>query len=164
MVGIEGVLDAAGQRGVRGRLPQLRGLSALLRRQRDVPEAKALHRLLFPRDYLAEVDLDALDELMRRDFVPAPLKSRLSQAAAVMRHNTRARLAELGDVPTLVVKAPHDVLVDPDQSDVLARGIPGARLVEMPDVGHGLLRQQPRELLAVLSEHILRVDQGALRG
>jgi pimeloyl-ACP methyl ester carboxylesterase len=40
------------------------------------------------------------------------------------------------DVPTLVLSSTADTLIPPAASEPLARGIPGARFVVLPDVGH----------------------------
>ena len=40
------------------------------------------------------------------------------------------------DVPTLVIVGEHDVLTPPDESRLIAQGIPGARLVSIDQAGH----------------------------
>ncbi|NMB79992.1 MAG: alpha/beta hydrolase [Methanomicrobiales archaeon] len=48
--------------------------------------------------------------------------------------------------PTLVITGTEDVIIDPKNSRILARQIPGARLVEVPGAGHGLQYQEPEHL------------------
>jgi pimeloyl-ACP methyl ester carboxylesterase len=148
--------------GPRARLPGLRGSIGFLRantartRQRRF---EALKRLLFPEPFLARCDPQWLDDVLQADFgrrVPALL--RLSQLAAVMRHDTRDRLHRLGDIPTLIVKPGQDLLVRPSQSDLLARLIPNARLLTFPDAGHGVVRQCHAELNPALLLHFARAE------
>ncbi len=47
--------------------------------------------------------------------------------------------------PTLVVTGDSDVIIPPENSFLVARRIPGARLVQFPDCGHGLMYQVPGE-------------------
>ncbi|MFI9509887.1 alpha/beta fold hydrolase [Nocardia sp. NPDC052566] len=60
--------------------------------------------------------------------------------------------AELGGitVPTLVVNATADLLVDPANSRELAANIPGAEYVEI-DAGHVLMAERPEEWAAAVS-------------
>ncbi len=53
--------------------------------------------------------------------------------------------AQLGLVkaPTLVMTGDEDVVVPPQNSVLLARGIPSARLVRIPGAGHGVIFQDP---------------------
>ena len=55
----------------------------------------------------------------------------LGQVQAVMGHRTTDRLHGIA-APTLVITGDADLLVPPANSDVLARHIPGARLVKVP--------------------------------
>ncbi|MCY9785378.1 alpha/beta hydrolase [Nocardiopsis sp. EMB25] len=59
------------------------------------------------------------------------------------------RLAEIG-VPTLVVRGGCDVPEIREVSDLYAAGVPGARLVELPDAGHLPSVERPEELTEVL--------------
>lgn len=123
------------------------------------PRFEALERLLFPPDYLARCDRAWLRAVLERDhdasITPA---QRLSQLAAVLRHDTRARLGELGRHPTLVVKAAKDILIRPGAADLLHRSIPGARLRVFGDAGHGVIRQRAADLNQALLDHVARAD------
>jgi pimeloyl-ACP methyl ester carboxylesterase len=52
--------------------------------------------------------------------------------------------------PTLVVTGTEDVIIPPQNSALLAWSIPGARLVQFPDGGHGLMYQFPEEFSDVV--------------
>lgn len=126
------------------------GLHGRLARQRYA----ALSRLLFGEDYLRSNDPEALAALLRHDFEPPPPEAgRKGQLAAVLRHRTAGRLHTLADIPTLIVRAPEDRLIDPRHSDALAAAIPSARLVSLDGAGHGLIRQVPERLGGLLAGH-----------
>jgi 3-oxoadipate enol-lactonase len=78
------------------------------------------------------------------------------QMAAIAGHDTRARLGELDGLPTLVVHGEEDVLVPIERGRELARLIPGARLVEIPQAGHLLTTDAEDEVVAALLEHLER--------
>jgi 3-oxoadipate enol-lactonase len=79
----------------------------------------------------------------------------LAQVAAVMGHRTTDRLHRIA-APTLVITGDADLLIPPGNSDVLARHIPGARLVKVPGGSHGFNFETPevfnREVLAFLAD------------
>jgi pimeloyl-ACP methyl ester carboxylesterase len=66
----------------------------------------------------------------------------LGQVAAVMSHRTTDRLHQI-KVPTLVITGDSDRLVSPANSDILAREIPGAKLVKIPGGSHGFNFETP---------------------
>jgi pimeloyl-ACP methyl ester carboxylesterase len=65
------------------------------------------------------------------------------------------RLAEI-DAPTLVVRGLADVPQIQDVAVQYAEGIPGARLLELPDTGHLPAVERPEELTAALTEFLNR--------
>ncbi|HEY8518349.1 MAG TPA: alpha/beta hydrolase [Candidatus Binatia bacterium] len=77
----------------------------------------------------------------------------LGQVSAVMSHRTTDRLRNIKS-PTLVITGDADRLVPPANSDILAREIPGAKLVKIPGGSHGFNFETPeifnREVLAFL--------------
>jgi len=66
----------------------------------------------------------------------------LGQVEAVMGHKATDRLHQIGS-PTLVITGDADLLVSPANSDVLARNIPGAKLVKIPGGSHGFNFETP---------------------
>jgi pimeloyl-ACP methyl ester carboxylesterase len=150
---------AAASRALKDRAPAR--ISGPLRRGRYA----ALSQLLFSDAHLRAHDLDARIDLLARDFEPpAPEAGRKGQLAAVFAHDTRARLAELGAIPTLVVKAPDDRLIDPRHSDALAAAIPNARLMSLDGAGHGLVREMPERLGGLIANHLAVAERGVARG
>lgn len=117
-------------------------------------------KLLYPAEYLAIADRDALRARMRLQFEVMPAKkTSLLQLLAVARHDTRKRLSRI-HVPTLVVKPERDELVRPFHSDRLFRGIPSAQLLVIPDAGHGVTFQSAAKLNAAIAEHVARHESG----
>lgn len=75
------------------------------------------------------------------------------QYLAILRHDTYDRLPAVR-APTLVVTGDDDLMVAPGHSRVLARRIPGARLVSYPATGHAILRTRAGELDALLADFL----------
>ena len=82
------------------------------------------------------------------------LEAILGQVEAIMGHKATDRLHEI-TAPTLVITGDADLLVSPANSDVLARSIPGAKLVKVPGGSHGFNFETPelfnREVLEFLA-------------
>jgi pimeloyl-ACP methyl ester carboxylesterase len=95
--------------------------------------------------------LDA-DLRMRADDV-TPAATALGQGAAILRHDTRDRLAELR-MPVLVVHGADDRLIPVAEGRELARSIPHARLEVIPDAGHLLGTDAEHETAAALLDFI----------
>jgi 3-oxoadipate enol-lactonase len=78
----------------------------------------------------------------------------LGQVTAVMSHKATDRLHQIKS-PTLVITGDADRLVPPANSDILAKHIPGARLVKIPGGSHGFNFETPelfnREVLSFLA-------------
>jgi len=66
----------------------------------------------------------------------------LGQVAAVMGHKATDRLHLIG-APTLVITGDADLLISPANSDILARSIPGAKLVKVAGGSHGFNFEAP---------------------
>jgi pimeloyl-ACP methyl ester carboxylesterase len=66
----------------------------------------------------------------------------LGQLQAVMAHKATDRLAEIA-APTLVLTGDADRLIAPANSDVLARTIPGSKLVTIPGGSHAFNVEMP---------------------
>ena len=112
-----------------------------------------LAHLLYPSEYrrahahvVSQRTEEQLAQYVPRDAIRA-------QLTAVLRHDTRARLSSVR-APALVVEAALDRLIRPALTRDIARRIPGARLVRLPDAGHGLVVQEAERLAALLREHL----------
>ncbi len=112
--------------------------------------AKLMPRPGLPREQIARETLDILfvpefirtrtdiiDEVMKMSLANlAPLKGIMGQMNAIMGHDTRHRLKDIFH-DTMVITGTDDVLIPPEHSDLLAELIPGAKLVKLPNAGHG---------------------------
>jgi pimeloyl-ACP methyl ester carboxylesterase len=117
----------------------------------------AMQRMLFPDDYLRQVDraalADRLNRLFGRDLGEAP--PIVSEQLKVMgRCNVTTRLSALAGVPTLVASGRHDPIAPPAFGRAIAAGIPGARYVEFEDASHAVTIQLADRVNALLLEHL----------
>lgn len=74
-------------------------------------------------------------DLRMRASEVTPAHTALGQGAAIFRHDTRRRLADL-DMPVLIVHGEEDRLVPVSNAHELARLIPHAELETLPNAGH----------------------------
>ena len=142
-------------------LPHRQGLLQFVRAQVGDREqrGRALAQLLFPPGFLASCDRAWLHRTLTSDLGnPPPLATRRAQVGAVLTHRTADRLERLAGLPTLLVRPDLDTLVRPTQTDRLHRLLPHARLLRVPDAGHGLIRQVPQLLNRELLRHFADAD------
>jgi 3-oxoadipate enol-lactonase len=104
------------------------------------------------------------EDLRKRieDATPAP--TIYAQMTAIARHDTRARLRELGGLPALVLHGGEDALVPVQRGRALAQGIPGARYVELEDAGHVLTTDAEDAVAAAILEHLQRAGAALAAG
>jgi pimeloyl-ACP methyl ester carboxylesterase len=114
---------------------------------------------LYSRDGMRGHPERLREDLRRRAEDATPAATTYAQLAAVARHDTRARLHELGGIPTLVLHGAQDSLVPPEQGRLLAERIPGARLVLLPSCGHVLTTDAEDAAAEAVLEHL----EGAAR-
>lgn len=90
---------------------------------------------------------DAQRQLRTRLFERGePDPAALAQGLAILRHaDLRAQLAHVTQ-PTLVVASARDILVPAPAGHALARALPQARLLELPDAGHAPFLAHPLQL------------------
>jgi pimeloyl-ACP methyl ester carboxylesterase len=87
---------------------------------------------------------DLVERLIREDVMPTPdPRSRMLQAMAGSRYSNRGRDRGIS-APTLVMHGLQDKVVSPRNAEILARNIPDARLVWVPDAGHLIFWERPR--------------------
>jgi 3-oxoadipate enol-lactonase len=96
------------------------------------------------------------EDLRRRIEHAAPASTTYAQLAAVTGHDTRARLPELGGLPTLVLHGAEDALVPAARACELADRIPDARLVLLPSCGHMLTTDDEAGTAHAVLEHLER--------
>jgi 3-oxoadipate enol-lactonase len=132
----------------------------LLGTRRSFPlVAPSLYAARTLRDHPDRVSED-LDRRMADSTSPLTL---YAQLGAIARHDTRARLAELAEVPTLVVHGLEDRLVPPVRGRELAQLIPGAHLELIPDCGHLLTTDAEEQTAGAILAHLDRCARTAQR-
>jgi pimeloyl-ACP methyl ester carboxylesterase len=101
-----------------------------------------------------------LDRRMADSTSPLTL---YAQLGAIAVHDTRPRLAELEQVPTLVVHGLEDRLVPPARGRELAQLIPGAHLELIPECGHLLTTDAEEQTAGAILGHLDRCASTAQR-
>ncbi|WP_431679060.1 alpha/beta fold hydrolase [Kitasatospora sp. KL5] len=76
-------------------------------------------------------------------------------------HDKKAALAALDGIPVLVLAGSEDLLTPPAHSEEIARALPGAELVVLPETGHLLMLERPDEVDRHLSELLHRAADHA---
>jgi 3-oxoadipate enol-lactonase len=95
-----------------------------------------------------------IERIMEHRLATAqPLAAWLAQAAAGVSFDVADRLGEIR-APTLVVTGDLDVVVDPRNSELLAAGIPGARLELLPGSGHLFFWEQPERFVEIVEDFL----------
>jgi pimeloyl-ACP methyl ester carboxylesterase len=99
--------------------------------------------------------VDAFCDAMLNNPHPQSTEAFQRTARAILDHDTRDRLGTIA-VPTLVLYGEEDVICPPRHSREIARLIPGARLMGMPEQAHQPFQEDPaafnRAVLAFWSE------------
>lgn len=93
--------------------------------------------------------------------VAAPIPVLFEQLRATASHDTSARLGEL-TMPTLVIHGDVDQMLDVSNGELIARLVPGARLVILPGVGHLFWIEDPETSAAAVRD-LLAADAAASR-
>jgi 3-oxoadipate enol-lactonase len=148
---------------LRGHKPSLRTamdlLLLVLQRQR-VP-AELIGRLLVSRRFHAAHPTRTLDWMTRGEH--AELRCAAAQVGAILGHATLHRLGRIR-APTLVITGDEDRLVPPRNAEVLAAGIPDARLLVLRGAGHVFPLEREEETVRALREHFLGSGRVPARG
>jgi len=90
-------------------------------------------------DYLAMVQRAGADQLVR-------------QNRAIMARPDRRPQLPLVRCPVLVACGADDLLTPPEQSEEIARAVPGAQFEVLPECGHLLTLEQPERVNALLEQ------------
>jgi 3-oxoadipate enol-lactonase len=88
---------------------------------------------------------------------PASPEILARQMKAISQHDVYDRLPQIAS-PTLVMTGADDVLIPPENSNILADRIPGAQLHVIPDCGHQVLIEAPRACNRVIIDFLQQVD------
>lgn len=134
-----------------GRLPGWRAIWLLLKLtfRRDEATADEARELLAHTSSAEKLRTfrQRVDEVLTES--PTPSGAILGQLTAVLSHHTGRRLSQIR-APTRVITGDSDVLVPPENSEILADRIPDATLRVLEDAGHLAIHEHPDCLLAEL--------------
>lgn len=111
--------------------------------------------MLFGREFL-ENEPERLDSWVQMAvrYAPTP-QGAAGQLRALSRFNVRDRLPQIR-CPVLVLTGSEDLVMDPENSRILAREIPGASLYVVQGAGHLFFLERPDEVNRVLIEFFLK--------
>lgn len=122
---------------------------------------RAFLEMILPASARRGADLEALaahyGTFFGRDLADQPPVV-MKQLQALARHDERARLHQLGGLPTLVASAAEDRLALPTYGRTLAGLIRGARYHQFADAAHGVTIARPELVNALLAEHLAAVE------
>ena len=122
---------------------------------------RAFLEMILPRRMRETDDLDEwaqrLAPIFGHDLADSP-PILVRQVSAYRAHDTRSRLGDLGDIPTLVINAAEDPLSPPAVSRALAECIPGSRYKEISGASHGVTVTHADQINALLADHFAAVD------
>jgi 3-oxoadipate enol-lactonase len=93
----------------------------------------------------------------RRMLVATPPESYAASCEAIARWDFREQLAEI-TAPTLVIAAAEDPATPPEHSELIARAIPGAKLVVLRNAAHLANVEQAEAFSNVVTEHLTAVE------
>ena len=139
----------------RGRWPNFHRVPALRRWLEAGGEAR--DRSLIRFFYADETLRERIDEDIRaRANLHPPLRSVLSQLFGILCWSSYGRLPRLR-LPVLVIHGDQDHMLPPENGRIVARRIPGAEFVLVPQAGHILATDQPELSLEILGRFLARV-------
>ena len=111
--------------------------------------------LSFTQKFMDE-NWDWLEEKMRREIPhSAPAFSFKRQMAAAMQHNAYSRLPDIKS-PTMVMTGDVDILIPPENSELLASQIPGSVLKSYDGVGHAFMTEAREAVTSDILDFIKR--------
>ena len=98
--------------------------------------------LLFTKNFI-ENNPDKIDEFVARSILAIiPPYSYRRQLAAIFKYESYSRLRNI-KVPTFVISGKEDILVPPQNSEILSENIPGAKLIMLDGLAHDIFSQDP---------------------
>ncbi len=101
----------------------------------------------------AELDPDIRDQLIEA-FAAIPVEGFRASVECLPTHDVRDQLGNITQ-PTLVIVGQHDTETPPSYAQVLADGIPGARLEVIPDAGHLTPSESPTPFNHLLTNFLV---------
>jgi pimeloyl-ACP methyl ester carboxylesterase len=117
-------------------------------------------RMAFADRHVSPAVVDFLDHMISS----TPIDVIAEFYPALMAHDKAGALEVLGRVPTVVMTGGADRLTPSAHGAAIAEAVPGAELMEIPEVGHVLMLELPDQVTDVLRGLIERIPEVAPRG
>ncbi|BAU85486.1 lipase [Streptomyces laurentii] len=158
-------LPAAGVKAVRRVLPGvLRTLGTRVELvERGRRAATDLFAGLVKKYSFATKDVDpAVARFAERMIESTPIDVVAEFYPAFAEHEKTAALAAFRNLPVLVLVGDQDVVTPPAHTEAIARALPGAELVIVPDAGHLVMLERPEVVTGRLADLLVRAGE-ALR-
>ena len=155
---ILGCTAAGGPQAVRAE-PEVTEM--LMARGFQSPEAAA--EAAVPFIYDSATGREQIDEdlAMRKEWFPKP-QAYMAQLSGILSWEAYSRLEKI-NAPTLVIHGESDRLVPFGNGELIAKRIPGAKLVRLPHAGHIFTTDQPEAAWAAISEFLAAQTSQSLR-
>jgi len=111
---------------------------------------------ILPYIYDAATPREKIDEdiRVRQPWLPTPA-GYIAQLQAILAWESYSRIAQI-TAPTLVIHGKSDALVPPGNGELIAKRIPGARLVLLEHASHLFSTDQPEEANRQILEFLFR--------
>lgn len=120
-------------------------LTALTGDREGLTPEESLRRslpLLFPKSFINNHPNEIEEFVKRATMAPIPPHSYRRQLAAIFEFGSYSRLKNI-KAPTLIISGKEDILVPPQNSEILAENIPEARIILLDNIGHDMFSQEP---------------------
>jgi len=109
--------------------------------------------LCFTEDFIKN-NPDFIESYRQRMLkIPIPPDSYQRQIQAIMGFSTGMRLRKI-KVPTLILHGKEDAIAPPENAEVLAKRIPGARVIMLDNVAHFLFQPNPERVFNVINDFL----------
>lgn len=115
--------------------------------------AAALQDVIFATDFPSRHPDGLRRAIAKREASTAPLIATLGPLQSAAAYNPLPRLGQL-TLPVLILHGESDRMVPVDNAPLLGERIPGARVMTVPEAGHGLVMEAAEAVNAAVSEFL----------
>ena len=148
------ILAATNYGGPRAIGPRPDALKVMMDRSGDPVELLKRGFVLATGPGFAERHPEVIQELLDYRLTnPVPPPQYQAQVAAGAQHDAEARIGEI-HVPTLILFGEKDIVVPPENAELLRQKIPNSQVKLMPGLGHMSVVEEPAQLAQVIREFL----------
>jgi len=109
--------------------------------------------ILFPENFIKNNEVKIEEFVKRATLAPIPPYSYRRQLAAALAFDSYDRLKNI-NTPTLAISGKEDILVPPQNSEILVENIKGAKIRLIENVGHDMFSQEPLLVAKIVLEFL----------